>query len=41
MGVWQPKLPHWADLLASDRADQFKETAELPDYLTDIRAEVK
>src|ERR1017187_7679784 len=33
---WQPKLRHWAGLLASGRADDFKETALLPDSLTDI-----
>src|SRR5947208_13137491 len=33
---WQPKLQHWADLIASGRADDFKETALLPDFLTDI-----
>ena len=32
----QPKLQHWADLIASGRADDFKETALLPDFLTDI-----
>ena len=34
--AWQPKLQHWADLIASGRADEFKETALLPDFLTDI-----
>ena len=34
--AWQPKLQHWADLIASGRADDFKETALLPDFLTDI-----
>jgi SAM-dependent methyltransferase len=33
---WQPKLQHWADLIASGRADNFKETALLPDFLSDI-----
>jgi hypothetical protein len=33
---WQPKLQTWADLIASGRADDFKETALLPDFLTDI-----
>jgi hypothetical protein len=33
---WQPKLQHWAELIASGRADDFKETALLPDFLTDI-----
>src|SRR5271166_3849476 len=32
----QPKLQHWAALIASGRADDFKETALLPDFLTDI-----
>ncbi len=31
-----PKLQHWADLIASGRADTFKETDLLPDFLTDI-----
>jgi hypothetical protein len=31
-----PRLQHWADLLASGRADELKETALLPDFLTDI-----
>ena len=34
--AWQPKLQHWADLIASGRADHLKETALLPDSLTDI-----
>ncbi len=34
--AWQPKLQHWANLIGSGRADQFKETALLPDFLTDI-----
>src|SRR5512136_312328 len=32
----QPSLQHWADLLASGRADDFKESDLLPDFLTDI-----
>ena len=36
MGAWQPKLQHWAGLITSGRADAFKETALLPDFLTDI-----
>ena len=32
----KPKLQHWADLIASGRADDFKETDLLPDFLTDI-----
>jgi hypothetical protein len=35
-GEFQPKLEHWAGLLASGRADDFKETALLPDFLSDI-----
>ena len=34
--AWQPKLQHWASLIASGRADEFKETSLLPDFLTDI-----
>ena len=34
--AWQPKLQHWASLIASGRADEFKETELLPDFLTDI-----
>ncbi|MGO9199693.1 MAG: Eco57I restriction-modification methylase domain-containing protein [Limisphaerales bacterium] len=33
---WQPKLRHWAGLIASGRADDFKETTLLPDFFTDI-----
>jgi hypothetical protein len=33
---WQPKLQHWAGLSASGRADDFKETALLPDFLPNI-----
>src|SRR5712671_300747 len=36
VGQWQPKLQHWAHLISSGRADAFKETALLPDFLTDI-----
>src|ERR1022692_4437492 len=36
VGDWLPKLQHWAGLIASGRADDFKETALLPDFLTDI-----
>ena len=36
VGDWQPKLQHWSGLIASGRADDFKETALLPDFLTDI-----
>ena len=34
--AWQPKLDHWAGLITPGRADQFKETALLPDFLADI-----
>ncbi len=30
--AWQPKLEHWAGLIASGRADDFKETALQPDF---------
>src|SRR5437899_711256 len=30
VGDWQPKLQHWATLIASGRADDFKEIALLP-----------
>jgi hypothetical protein len=36
VGDWRPKLQHWAGLIASGRADDFKEIALLPDFLTDI-----
>src|ERR1019366_4084278 len=36
VGEWQPKLQHWAGLIASGRADDFKETALLPDFLATI-----
>ncbi|MCX6927946.1 MAG: hypothetical protein NT154_32765, partial [Verrucomicrobia bacterium] len=34
--AWQPKLQHWAELITSGRADEFKESELLPDFLTDI-----
>ncbi len=34
--AFQEKLNHWADLISSGRADDFKETDLLPDFLTDI-----
>ena len=34
--AWQPKLEHWAGLITSGHADQFKESELLPDFLTDI-----
>jgi hypothetical protein len=36
VGDCQPKLQHWARLIASGRADDFKETALLPDFLAGI-----
>jgi hypothetical protein len=36
VGDWQPKLQDWATLISSGRADELKETALLPDFLTDI-----
>ena len=33
---WQPKLQEWSSLITSGRADDFKESALLPDFLTDI-----
>ncbi|MFO1438777.1 MAG: N-6 DNA methylase [Verrucomicrobiaceae bacterium] len=32
----RPRLQHWADLISSGKADTFKETALLPEFLTDI-----
>jgi hypothetical protein len=34
--AWQPKLQDWATLISSGRPDDLKETALLPDFLTDI-----
>ena len=34
--AWQPKLQHWAELIRSGRADAFKESELLPDFLTDF-----
>jgi hypothetical protein len=36
MGAWQPELQHSAGLITSGRVGDFKETALLPDSLTDI-----
>ena len=33
---WQPKLQEWASLITSGRADDFKKTALLPDFLASI-----
>jgi hypothetical protein len=32
----QPTLNHWAELISSGRADKFKETDLLPDFITDF-----
>lgn len=32
----QSRLQHWANLIASGKADTFKETALLPEFITDI-----
>ncbi len=32
----RPRLSHWAELISSGKADTFKETALLPDFITDI-----
>src|ERR1017187_4211902 len=34
--AWQPKLQHWAEFITSGRADAFKESELLPDFLTDM-----
>ncbi len=34
--AWQPKFQHWADLMGSGRAEGFKESDLLPDFLTDF-----
>ena len=36
----RPKLAHWADLLASRKADAFTEQEILPDFLTDFFCEL-
>jgi hypothetical protein len=36
VSAWQAKLQHWAGLIATGRADEFKETELLPGFLTDI-----
>jgi hypothetical protein len=33
VAAWLPKLRQWAELIASGRADEFKETELLPDSL--------
>ncbi len=32
----RPRLQHWANLIISGKADTFKETALLPEFLTDV-----
>ncbi len=34
--AWQSRLRHWADFIASGRADELKETELLPEFLSDI-----
>ena len=36
----RPKLAHWADLIASGKANSFKEQEILPDFLTDFFCEL-
>ena len=36
VGECRPQLEHWAEMLASGRADKFKEQEILPDFLTDF-----
>jgi len=38
---WQPKLQHWANLITSGRADDIKEIALLPDFLTSEASNVR
>ena len=38
--AFRPKLEHWADLLASGKANAFKEQEILPDFLTDFFCEL-
>ncbi len=38
--AFRPKLKHWADLLASDKANSFKEQEILPDFLADFFCEL-
>ena len=33
---WQPKLQHWVRIITSGCADDFKETALLPIFLSDV-----
>jgi len=36
----RPRVRHWGDLIASGKADAIKETALLPEFLTDIFGQV-
>lgn len=38
--AFRPKLKHWADLIASGKANTFKEQEILPDFLTDFFCEL-
>jgi hypothetical protein len=38
--AFRPKLAHWADLIASGKANTFKEQEILPDFLTDFFCEL-
>lgn len=38
--TFRPKLTHWADLIASGRADKLNEKELLPDFLTDFFVEL-
>jgi hypothetical protein len=38
--AFQEKLSHWAELISSGKADDLKETALLPDFLTDFFCEL-
>jgi hypothetical protein len=36
LDAFRPKLPHWANLLSSGKANTFTEQEILPDFLTDF-----
>jgi len=36
VSAFQAKLAHWSELISSGKADKLKETALLPDFLSDI-----
>ncbi len=40
VAAFRPKLAHWADLLASEKANRLKEQEILPDFLTDFFCEL-